>query len=98
MSLIWLYALANIIVDLLTLFGFISGINVTLLGLTILSWGNSVGDTMASISISGRGFGEMALTGCIAGPIFSLMLGLGLTTLKFNLSVGDDVSEGIILP
>jgi len=63
----------------------------TLLGLTVLSWGNSVGDAIASSAISKKGYGEMALTGCIAGPIFNLMLGLGLTTFKMCI----ELPEGI---
>lgn len=85
MGMVWIYFLANIIVDLLMLMGMLTGVSVALLGLTVLSWGNSVGDAFASISISKKGFGEMALTGCIAGPVFNLMLGLGLTTVKCNL-------------
>ena len=85
MSMIWIYMLANIIVDILTLFDIITGVSVALLGLTILSWGNSVGDAFASISISKKGFGEMAITGCIAGPVFNIMLGLGITTIRANL-------------
>ena len=49
--------------------------------------------SIASISISKRGFGEMALTGCIAGPAFNLMLGLGLTTFMCNLQ--SESSSGI---
>jgi len=85
MSIVWVYMIANIIVDLLVLLGMLTGINVAILGLTVLSWGNSVGDAFASVSISKKGFGEMALTGCIAGPVFNLMLGLGLITVKCNL-------------
>ena len=85
MSIVWVYMIANIIVDLLVLLGMQTGINVAILGLTVLSWGNSVGDAFASVSISKKGFGEMALTGCIAGPVFNLMLGLGLITVKCNL-------------
>ena len=87
MSMIWLYILCEVIVELLELFGMITLLPSTLLGLTVLTWGNSIGDTIASISISKRGFGEMALTGCIAGPTFNIMLGLGLTTLVCNLKM-----------
>ena len=85
MSIVWVYMLANIIVDSLVLFGMLTGINTAILGLTVLSWGNSVGDAIASMSISKKGFGEMAVTGCVAGPVFNLMLGLGLITVKSNL-------------
>lgn len=83
--------LANIIVDLLVLVGMLTGINTAILGLTILSWGNSVGDAIASMSISKKGFGEMAVTGCVAGPVFNLMLGLGLITVKSNLLLDDGI-------
>jgi len=90
MGMMWVYILCEIIVDLLELFGVITGLPSALLGLTVLSWGNSCGDYIASVSISRSGFGEMALTGCIAGPAFNLMFGLGVTTLICNLSSKKD--------
>lgn len=91
MSIVWIYMIANVIVDLLILFGMLTGINTAILGLTVLSWGNSVGDAFASMSISKKGFGEMAVTGCVAGPVFNLMLGLGLITVKCNLLLDDGI-------
>ena len=95
MSMIWIYMLANLIVDILTLFDIMSGISVALLGLTLLSWGNSIGDALASISISKKGFGEMAITGCVAGPVFNLMFGMGLTTLRCNVQLKDGIQYGV---
>ena len=101
MSMCWIYILCEEIVTILEIFGIITGLPSSFLGLTILSWGNSIGDYFASISISRRGFGEMAITGCMAGPVFNLMLGLGGTTLVCNLkqenSIEFDVhrSEGL---
>ena len=65
--------------------GIILGLAPTLLGLTILAWGNSIGDLMANLSIAKKGYAEMAMTGCYAGPVFNLLLGLGLSTLMLNL-------------
>jgi sodium/potassium/calcium exchanger 6 len=42
---------------------------------------------MANTSIARKGFVEMALTGCYAAPLFNILLGLGLSTLKVNLQV-----------
>ena len=98
----WIYMLAEVIVALLELFGLITGLPSSLLGLTVLSWGNSVGDAIASISIAKAGLGEMAVTGCIAGPAFNLMAGLGITTLVTNLGLKGGIvfdvhnSKGII--
>merc|ERR1712176_692690 len=41
MGMVWVYMLANIIVDMLELFAMLTGMSAALLGLTILSWGNS---------------------------------------------------------
>lgn len=87
MSLVWIYALANIIVDAFVLYEVMSGVSSALLGLTLLAWGSSIGDVFAFISISKRGFGEMAMTGCMAGPVFNLLLGLGITTIHCNLQL-----------
>ena len=84
MGMVWVYMLANIIVDMLELCAMLTNMSTALLGLTILSWGNSVGDAFCSSTISKQGFGEMAVTGCIAGPVFNLMLGLGLITAVVN--------------
>ena len=92
---VWVYTLCEIIVDLLEVLGIITGLPPSFLGLTVLSWGNSLGDFMASISLSKRGLGEMAMTGCIAGPVFNLMLGLGVTTLLCNIQNGKGLKVNI---
>lgn len=85
MSMCFIYLICEVIVELLELFGNVTGLPRSFLGLTILSWGNSLGDYFASVSLSQVGLGEMAITGCMAGPIFNLMLGLGVTSLVCNL-------------
>ena len=87
MALVWIYMLANIIVDVLIVYEHVSGVSAALLGLTLLSWGNSIGDAVASVAISRRGYGEMAMTGCVAGPVFNLLLGLGITTVRCNMQL-----------
>lgn len=84
MGMVWCYMLANIVVDLFELFALLTNMSSALFGLTILTWGNSVGDAFCSSTISKQGFGEMAVTGCIAGPVFNLMFGLGLITAVVN--------------
>ena len=49
------------------------------MALTIIAWGNCLGDMTADVAMTKRGFGEMAITGCIAGPIFNVLIGLGLS-------------------
>jgi Ca2+/Na+ antiporter len=87
MSVFWIWLVANIMIDLLKIMGLLTGMPTTFLGLTVLAWGNSTGDFMANTSIARKGFVEMAMTGCFASPLFNILLGLGISTLKCNLNV-----------
>ena len=88
MSIVWIWFVANILVDVLQLIGLISGIETAYLAITILSLGNSVGDMMSDLAISKMGLGELAITGCVAGPLFNLLLGLGISLLKITAAYG----------
>ncbi len=84
MSVFWIWSTAQILIDLLKILGLMTGLPPNLLALTVLAWGNSIGDFMANTSIAKKGFAEMALTGCFAAPLFNNVLGLGLSTFKTN--------------
>eukprot|EP01041_Mallomonas_annulata_P001040 gene1040-2035_t len=71
----------------LSAIGTILHIPSSVLGLTIIAWGNSIGDFFANISLSKKDFTDMALSGCYAGPIFNLMIGLGILLKKKQESV-----------
>jgi sodium/potassium/calcium exchanger 6 len=86
MSLVWIWWVANVLIDLLSLFGVIFSIRAAFLGVTVLAWGNSVGDMIANLAVSKKGFAKMAMTGCIAGPLFNLFFGLGISLVKGAIS------------
>lgn len=88
MSIVWIWFFANLFVDVLKIYGELLGINTGFLGITILAIGNCAGDLMANIAIAKKGFGGMALTGCFAGPLFNMLVGLSLATLKLSLEFG----------
>lgn len=89
MALVWVQFASNEIMDILQLFGFITTLPEALLALTLISWGNCLADLSANLAMTNKGFGEMAFTGCIAGPIFNMLIGLGLTML-LSIFGGDD--------
>lgn len=49
-----------------------------ILGLTILAFGNSIGDLMSNVSMARNGFAKMGISACYGGPLFNLLFGIGL--------------------
>uniref|UniRef100_A0A7S4NBM3 Sodium/calcium exchanger membrane region domain-containing protein n=1 Tax=Paramoeba aestuarina TaxID=180227 RepID=A0A7S4NBM3_9EUKA len=78
MSILWIYLIANELVSLLTALGAIIGIPPDIMGLTVLAWGNSVGDMVSNVIVAKQGYPSMALAATYGGPLFNLFLGLGL--------------------
>mmetsp|Transcript_9552 Transcript_9552/g.19428 ORF Transcript_9552/g.19428 Transcript_9552/m.19428 type:complete len:654 (+) Transcript_9552:122-2083(+) len=94
----WIDFIADQLVEVLQYFGTIAHIPNAMLGLTILAWGNSIGDLSTNMSMAKRGLANMSITACFAGPVFNILVGLGV---GFNLSrkqQGLDVIEIELTP
>jgi solute carrier family 24 (sodium/potassium/calcium exchanger), member 6 len=79
MSIAWIYTLSKELVVCLGSMGTAFQVSPGFLGLTVLAWGNSIGDLISNTAIARQGFGEMALAGCYGGPVFNILIGLGLS-------------------
>lgn len=88
----WIGFACNVVLDLLKLFGLVTRLPTALLALTFIAWGNELGDMSADVAMTKRGFGEMAVTATIAGPVFNIAIGAGLSLLVANFKFGHPIN------
>lgn len=93
MAATWIDTIADQLVKLLTLLGVICRIPGSIMGLTVLAWGNSMGDLSANMTMAKKGLANMAITACFAGPVFNILIGLGGGFTKLNNSTGAEFTE-----
>ncbi|XP_044478053.1 cation/calcium exchanger 5 isoform X2 [Mangifera indica] len=77
MSVFWISTVAGELLNCLAALGTILELPPAILGLTVLAWGNSVGDLVADVAVAKAGHPTMAMAGCFAGPMFNMLIGLG---------------------
>jgi len=78
MAATWIDYIADRLVSLLDFLGIICKIPGSIMGLTILAWGNSMADLSANMTMARKGLANMAMTACFAGPVFNILIGLSL--------------------
>lgn len=85
LSVLWIYMVAEELVALLQSMGIIFSISPVIMGATVLAWGNSVPDLVSNILVTRKGHPRMALGACYGGPLFNLLVGLGLALTFKNI-------------
>lgn len=94
----WIDAIADQLVKLLTFLGVICRIPGSIMGLTVLAWGNSMGDLSANLTMAKKGLANMAITACFAGPVFNILIGLGGGFAKLNAALDQEFAEVELTP
>lgn len=93
LCIVWMYATSNELVSALSSVGHIFGISETILGVTVMAWGNSFGDLVADVATSRVGYFETAYTATFSGPIQNVLLTIGITFLTAALHSPDKVFQ-----
>jgi sodium/potassium/calcium exchanger 6 len=88
----WIDFVADNLVSLLDFMGIVLHIPGTIMGITILAWGNSMGDLSANLTMARKGLANMAMTACFAGPVFNILIGLGLGFSSRAAATGNPVA------
>jgi solute carrier family 24 (sodium/potassium/calcium exchanger), member 6 len=94
----WIDFVADHLVALLDFMGIVLHIPGTIMGLTVLAWGNSMGDLSANITMARKGLANMAMTACFAGPVFNILMGLGLGFASLVVYTGEPEKEVKLSP
>lgn len=92
---LWIYAAAKEIVGILTIVAQILRIDRGMVGVTLLAWGNSIGDLFADMALAKSGQFFTALTAVFTGPIQNIFLTIGVTFLIITVENG---GNAVILP
>ncbi|NXE51012.1 NCLX protein, partial [Casuarius casuarius] len=80
-SAMWINAAATELVNILRTLGIIFQLSNTVLGLTLLAWGNSIGGKGGPGPRRNPGYPRMAFSACFGGIIFNILVGVGLGCL-----------------
>ena len=84
---------ASIIILLLKYLAIIYSINESILGLTILSIGNSIGDVVTNLALAGLGRPLTGLHACFGSPLLYILFGVGVCSLIIQLSQSKNTIE-----
>ncbi|XP_059192491.1 mitochondrial sodium/calcium exchanger protein isoform X2 [Centropristis striata] len=98
-SAVLISSVASEVVSLLHMLGVVLSLSNTVLGLTLLAWGNSIGDCFSDITIAKQGYPRMAISACFGGIIFNMLFGVGLGCVVQMVQTHSDVqfeSEGLL--
>lgn len=65
---------ASEVVAILSTMGIVSDMTNSMLGLSVLAWGNSIGDLISNVALARQGYTKMGFSACFGGPMFSIHL------------------------
>merc|ERR1719461_1988874 len=88
-TVVWLDIIANECVAVAETLGFSLHISSAILGLTVLAWGDSVGDLVADTAVAKSGKPTAAVAACFGAPLLTNVLGLGLSLGVYTVKSGD---------
>ncbi|KAJ1950220.1 hypothetical protein EC988_004469 [Linderina pennispora] len=78
----WIYLIADEIVAITQTLGLVMDISEEILGLTLVGFGNSVGDLVTNVTLATMGYPTMALAACFGGPMVNILLGVGMAAVS----------------
>lgn len=88
-TIVWLDVIANETVAVLEAFGIMINVSTSILGLTVLAMGNSIGDFVADVAVARAGQPTMGIASCFGSPLLNDVVGLGISLTVTTVADGD---------
>ena len=92
----WLNLLAQEMIALIEAAGILLGISTSILGLTVIAFGNSVGDLVADSAAARGADARMAMAACFGSPLLMNILGVGVSLSLRMLVTGGKPVAGVV--
>ncbi|XP_077995406.1 mitochondrial sodium/calcium exchanger protein-like [Glandiceps talaboti] len=89
---IWIYCIANELINTLETIGVIFDISDEILGLLLLAMGNSFPDLITNRTNAKAGYSVMSMSACFGGPLLNMLLGFGLSCTLGTVRAGADLT------
>ncbi|KAJ1896282.1 hypothetical protein LPJ66_004083 [Kickxella alabastrina] len=96
-GLAWVYIVADEMVSITQALGVILDLSEEILGLTIVGFGNSLGDLVTNLTLARMGFPMMAISACFGGPMLCILLGVGMAACG-TISMGEAGGSAYWIP
>jgi sodium/potassium/calcium exchanger 6 len=74
----WIDTIAGEVVGALSFLSALASFPAGVTGLTLLAWGNSLGDFFGNRAMARAGHASIATTACFAAPLFNMLMSLAL--------------------
>jgi len=81
MTFVWVSIFSFVLSSIIERWVKLSGVNMAVFGLILVSLGAEIPDTIESVSVARKGYGSMAVANCQGTQVINIALGLGLPWL-----------------
>jgi len=81
MTFVWVSIFSYVLSSIIERWVALSGVNMAVFGLILVSLGAEIPDTIESVSVAKKGYGSMAVANCQGTQVINIALGLGLPWL-----------------
>lgn len=98
MSFAWVSLFSFLLSSIIERWVGLSGVNMAVFGLILVSLGAEIPDTIESVSVAKKGYGSMAVANCQGTQVVNIAIGLGLSWLIACTSNPITLDHNLLIP